>query len=169
MRLELVMDKRAFKIGNGQPKQGISMPLTTSLNFFGQTEAALEFYRANLDAEILMMMRFSECPDYPDPNLVNLDFADKIFHATFRIGETEVMASDVGCHDPKNVANLSGFAFALHVQSPEIAEKYFTALSQSGEVQMPLAETFFAHRYGIVRDPFGVSWKIIAADKPAGS
>ncbi len=67
--------------------------------------------------------------------------------------------------DPKNVANLSGFAFALHVQSPEIAEKYFSALSQSGEIQMPLAETFFAYRYGIVRDPFGVSWKIIAANK----
>lgn len=138
------------------------MSLTTSLNFFGQAEAAIEFYRANLDAEVLMMMRFSECPD---PNLVNSDLGDKIFHATFRIGETEVMASDVGCHDPQNVANLTGFAFALHAASIEAAEKYFAALSESGEVQVPMTETFFAKRYGIVVDQFGVPWKIIAADK----
>lgn len=138
------------------------MSLTTTLNFFGQAEAAVEFYRASLDAEVLMMMRFSECPD---PSLVNSDFGDKIFHATFRIGGVEVMASDVGCHDRQNVANFSGFAFALRVESPEIAEKYFMALSRSGEVQVPLAEIFFAKRYGIVVDQFGVSWKIIAADK----
>jgi PhnB protein len=138
------------------------MSLTTSLNFFGQTEAAVEFYRDNLDAEVLVMMRFSECPN---PQLVSPEFPDKIFHATFRIGGTEVMASDVGCHDPKNAARFIGFALGLRVDSPETAEKYFVALAESGTVQMPMTETFFARRYGIVSDSFGITWKIIAANE----
>jgi len=73
------------------------------------------------------------------------------------------MASDVGCHDPKNVARFTGFALGLHVASPDTAEKYFAALAESGAVEVPMAETFFASRYGVVSDRFGVSWKIIAA------
>ena len=138
------------------------MSLTTTLNFFGQTESAVEFYRDYLDAEVLMTRRFSECHD---PKLANPEFPDKIFHATFRIGGTQVMASDVGCHDPENVASFSGFALGLHVASAEAAEKYFAALAESGKVQVPMTETFFANRYGIVTDRFGVSWKIIAADE----
>ena len=75
------------------------------------------------------------------------------------------MASDIGCHDKDNVASFSGFALALHVGTIEAAEKYFAALAENGEVQVPIAETFFAKRYGVVADCFGVWWKIIAADK----
>jgi len=108
------------------------------------------------------MMRFSECPDR---KLASAEFPDKIFHATFRVGGTEMMASDVGCHDPENVASFSGFALAFRVASPEAAEKHFAALAESGTIQMPMTEMSFAKRYGIVSDRFGITWKIIAADK----
>ncbi len=137
------------------------MPLTTTLSFFGQTESAINFYQQNLDAEVLMMMRFSECRD---PEFASSKFPDKIFHATVCIGGTQVMASDVGCDDQENVPSFSGFALALHVDSTEAAEKYFAALAESGEVQVPLIETSFAKRYGVVSDRFGVWWKIISAD-----
>ena len=143
------------------------MSLTTTLNFFGHSETAIEFYCEHLDAEVLMMMRFGECPD---PKIVTEAFSQKIFHATFRVGGTQLMASDVGCddsnsHDSKNVVSFSGFALALEVDSAETAERYFAALAKSGNIQMVMAETFFAQRYGIVIDRFGVTWKIIVADK----
>ena len=86
---------------------------------------------------------------------------EKIFHATFRIGSTEVMASDCGC-EKSPAETFAGFSLALRVETPEKAERFFAALSDGGRVQIPLLEAFFAARYGIVIDRFGVSWKIIA-------
>lgn len=86
---------------------------------------------------------------------------EKIFHATFRIGSTEVMASDCGCEKPPAGPAFAGFSLALRVETPEKAERFFAALSDGGRILIPLCETFFAARYGIVNDRFGISWKII--------
>ena len=106
-------------------------------------------------------MRFR---DSPDGSNVSPDMEDKIFHATFRVGTTELMASDVGCFDSQVEADFAGFSLALRVESAEKAEQFFSALCDGGEAQVPLAETFFASRYGIVVDRFGMSWKIIAEE-----
>ena len=90
---------------------------------------------------------------------------EKIFHATFRIGSTEVMASDCGCENSTTEAAFAGFSLALRVETPEKAERFFAALSEGGKVQIPLLKTFFAERYGIVIDRFGISWKIMVASK----
>ena len=90
---------------------------------------------------------------------------EKIFHATFRVGSTEIMASDCGCEKPGAEAAFAGFSFALRVETPEKAERFFAALSEGGRVQIPLVETFFAARYGIVVDRFGVSWKVMVEAK----
>ena len=90
---------------------------------------------------------------------------EKIFHATFRIGSTEVMASDCGCEKPPTETTFAGFSLALRVETPEKAERFFAALSEGGYIQIPLLETFFAARYGIIIDRFGVSWKIMAGSK----
>ncbi|EMB16947.1 VOC family protein [Rhodopirellula europaea] len=133
------------------------MSVVTTLNFGGRTEEAVEHYREVLNANVLMLMRFHECPD---SSFSKPGFEDKVFHATIRIGSTEVMASDVGCDEPSVETHFAGFAFAVRANSIADAERHFTGLSEQGEVIVPLSETFFATRYGIVKDRFGVSWKI---------
>ncbi len=138
------------------------MDVQTTLNFYGRTEEAVAFYRRAVGAETLFLMRFRDCPD---PSQSRPGLEDKIFHATFRIGTTEVMASDCGCESPPAGTNFAGFSLALRVESPGKAERFFAALSEDGQVQIPLLKTFFAERYGIVVDCFGISWKIIVESK----
>ena len=137
------------------------MNVQTSLNFYGRTEEAVNFYRKTLGAETLFMMRFRERPDRAQ---VKPGTEEKIFHATIRIGSTEIMASDCGCENSPT-ETFGGFSLAIHVETPEKAERIFKALSDGGRILIPMVETFFATRYGIVIDRFGVSWKIIAASK----
>ena len=134
------------------------MNVHTTLNFYGRTEEAVMFYCRTIEAETLFMMRFRDCPD---PSQLKPGFEEKIFHATFRIGSTEIMASDCGCEKLPAEATFAGFSLLLRVDMPEKAEHFFTALSDGGKIQVPLVKTFFAERYGIVVDRFGVSWKVM--------
>lgn len=138
------------------------MNVQTTLNFFGRTEEALEFYCEAVEAEILFMMRFNERPDNSNSQP---DLDEKVFHATLRIGSTQIMASDAGCIDTQKDTSFDGFSLALRVESPDKAEQVFSALSEGGQIMIPLAETFFASRYGIVTDRFGLSWKVIVESK----
>ncbi len=141
------------------------MDVQTTLNFFGRTEEAVAFYNRAIEAETLFLLRFRDCPD---PTLRRAGFENKIFHATIRVGSTIVMASDCGCEHPSNVARFAGFFLAIRTDTPEQAERFFAALSADGRVQQPMAETFFAKRYGIVTDRFDVSWKIMTeTNQPA--
>ena len=134
------------------------MNVQTTLNFYGRTEEAVQFYGRTIEAETLFLMRFRDCPD---PSQSRPGMEEKIFHATFRIGSTVIMASDCGCEKPPAETAFAGFSFALRVETPEKAERFFTALSDGGRVQMPLVKTFFAERYGIVIDRFGIHWKVM--------
>jgi len=138
------------------------MNVQTTLNFYGRTEEAVEFYRKTIEAETLFMMRFRDCPD---PSQSRRGMEEKIFHATFRIGSTEIMASDCGCERPPAGPIFAGFSLALRAGPPEKAERFFAALSDGGRIQLPLLKTFFAERYGIVIDRFGISWKVMAESK----
>jgi PhnB protein len=138
------------------------MNVQTTLNFYGRTEEAVQFYCRTIEAEVLFLMRFR---DHPDPSLFRPGLGEKIFHATFRIGSTEIKASDCGCEKPPTRTTFAGFSLLLRVDTPEKAERFFTALSDGGQVQIPLVKTFFAERYGIVVDRFGVSWKIMVEPK----
>jgi PhnB protein len=138
------------------------MNVQTTLNFYGRTEEAVAFYGRAIDAETLFLMRFRDCPD-PAQSRPGLE--EKIFHATFRIGSTEVMASDCGCEQPPTATTFAGFSLALRVETPTKAERFFVALSEGGQIQIPLLKTFFAERYGIVVDRFGISWKVMAESK----
>ena len=140
------------------------MPVTTTLNFFGQTEDALDFYRDKLGAEILFLMRFR---DSPDQSHARPGLEDKVFHATFRIDDTVFMASDVGCLDGDTTTNFAGFALALRFDVVEEARAAFEALADKGQVVIPLAESEFTSWYGIVKDPFGITWKIIVSENGA--
>jgi PhnB protein len=138
------------------------MDVQTTLNFYGRTEEAVQFYCRTIEAETLFLMRFRDRPDSPQ---VGPGREEKIYHATFRIGSTVIMASDCGCEKPPTGPTFAGFSFALRVATTEKAERFFTALSDGGKVQLPLLKTFFAERYGIVIDRFGISWKIMVEAK----
>ncbi len=138
------------------------MDIRTTLNFFGRTEEAVRFYGRAIDAETLFLMRYRDCPD---PSQSRPGLEEKIFHATLRIGSTEIMASDCGCEKPTAETTFAGFSLALRVETPEKAERFFAALSDGGRIQIPLLKTFFAERYGIVVDRLGVSWKMMVESK----
>jgi PhnB protein len=125
------------------------------LFFDGRCDEALEFYRRALGAEVTMLMRFK---DSPDPHMVTPGTEQKVMHASFRIGGTDVMASDGRC---EGRASFQGFALSIAVPTAAEADQRFTALSDGGHVQMPLTQTFFSPRFGMVADRFGVSWMVI--------
>jgi PhnB protein len=130
------------------------------LFFDGRCEEAVEFYRSKLGAEVMMMMHFSDSPEPHPPGSVAAGAENKIMHASFRIGETTVMASDGNCTG-KPV--FQGFSLSLSVADEAQAERYFGLLSEGGKVQMPLTKTFFSQRFGMLADRFGVSWMVIVA------
>lgn len=134
------------------------MSVLTTFDFAGRSEEVLEFYRETLDAEIVFLMRFKDCPV---PSLIQPGKEELIFHATFRIFDTEFMCSDVGWSEPDAALRFSGFSLALRMESAEQARLKFAALAADGKVIVPLAESAFTGWYGIVMDRFGISWKIV--------
>lgn len=131
------------------------MKLNTYINFGGNCAEAFRFYEKHLGGKIIMMMTFG---DNPDAAKAHPNAKDLILHASMKIAGTDLMASDaVGEeYQPMRSAYLS-----LGVDSSEEAERVHAALADGGEIFMPMAETFFAHRFSMLRDKFGVNWMII--------
>lgn len=127
------------------------------LFFGGRCEEALAFYGQALGAEVLMKMRFSESPEPCDPKMVPPGTENNIMHASVRIGDSVVMASD-GCGDCE--AKFHGFSLSITVADEVEADRVFKAISDGGQVQMPLTRTFFSPSFGMVADRFGVSWMV---------
>jgi PhnB protein len=133
------------------------MQVQPYLFFDGRCEEAVEFYRAALGAQVEMLMRFK---DSPDPGACPAGSENKVMHASLRIGQTTVMASDGQCNGKMS---FQGFALSITANDEAHADKLFAALGNGGNVQMPLAKTFFSPRFGMVTDRFGVSWMILVA------
>jgi len=129
------------------------------LMFEGRCEEAIEFYKRTLGAQVNMLMRFKESPEPPPPGCVPAGSENKVMHASLSIGGKSVMMADGRC---SGKPNFDGFALSLSVPTEAEAEKKFTALSDGGQVMMPLAKTFFAKSFGMTKDRFGVHWMVIA-------
>ena len=142
---------------NTTKEKGIIQPY---LFFNGRCEEALEFYKKALGAEVQMLMRWKDSPEKPEPGKMPPGSENKIMHASFRVGQTTLMASD-GCHTDK--PNFQGFSLSLTVPSESEADRVFAALSPGGEVKMPLTRTFWSPRFGMLQDRFGVGWMITVA------
>jgi len=130
------------------------------LFFDGRCEEAIEYYRSALGAEVTMLMRYKDAPDPPPPGMIAPGSEDKIMHASLRIGETTVMASDGHC---AGHLDFQGFSLSLTVADAAEADRVFAALADGGQVRMPLGKTFFSPCFGMVADRFGVAWMVIAA------
>lgn len=133
------------------------MKVNTYLNFPGTCQEAMSFYEKHLGAKILSKMTFSQMSaTVPPQNLPPGLKPDGIMHARFTLDDTTIMASDGPKVEPMRSAYL-----CLSVDSNEEAERVYAALSEGGEVFMKMSEQFFAHRFGQLRDRFGINWMII--------
>ena len=133
------------------------MGIEPYLFFNGRCEEAIEFYKKALGAEVLMLMRFKDSPEPPQPGMVPPGSENKIMHASLRIGDATVMASDGNC---TGQSNFQGFALSITAANEADADRKFAALALGGQVQMPLAKTFWSPRFGMVADRFGVGWMV---------
>jgi PhnB protein len=134
------------------------MQVQPYLFYDGRCEEAIEFYRKALGAEVEMLMRFKDSPEPHPPGMVPPGAESKVMHASFRIGDTVVMASDGHC---AGQTKFHGFSLSIAVANEAEADRVFNALSEGGQVQMPLSKTFFSPRFGMVADRFGVGWMVI--------
>ena len=133
------------------------MQIQPYLFFDGRCEEAIAFYRRTLGAEVQMLMRFK---DSPDRTMSPPADGEKVMHASIRIGDATVLASDGRC---TGQPSFQGFSLSLTVPNESEAERLYGALADGGKEQMPLAKTFFSPRFGMVADRFGVSWMIYVA------
>lgn len=129
------------------------MKLYTYLNYGGNCRQAFEFYERHLGGRIIMMMTHAQSPS---PGNVPSDWQDAVLHARLEIGETALMGADIPNCQPMRSVYLS-----LTVDSSDEAERIYALLADGGEIFMPIQETFFAFRFGQLRDRFGTSWMIL--------
>jgi PhnB protein len=137
------------------------MQLNPYLMFDGKCEAAFKFYETVLGGQIVAMMPHEGSPM---ESQVPAEWRKKIMHARLTIGDKVLMGSDAppGCSQP-----MQGFSVTLGVDDPAEADRVFQALSQGATVQMPIQETFWAKRFGMLTDQFGTPW-MINCEKPMG-
>jgi len=131
------------------------MQVQPYLFFEGRCEEAIAFYKTALGAEQVALMRWK---DSPDPSMCPPGTnVDNVMHARLKIGTTELFASDSrGSGTPR----FEGFALSIEVGDENDADRKFNALTEGGQIVMPLGKTFFARKFGMVTDRFGVSWMI---------
>jgi len=139
------------------------MTVTPYLSFNGNCEEAFEFYAKVLGAKIIMMARYKDMPAQPGQPSMPPGTEEKVMHARLQIGEQWLMASDSPPHMPYQ--GMHGISIALGFDKAADAERVFAALSEGGSVHMQIAETFWAERFGMFTDRFGVSWMINGAEK----
>jgi PhnB protein len=132
------------------------MRLHTYLNFGGNCDEAFRFYEQHLGGKITAKMTHGEQPNAAAN--VPPEQRNAILHARITIGGTEIMASDV---PPDRFQLMRSAYLSLALDSSAEAERVYNLLSDGGEIFMPLEETFFASRFAIVRDKFGILWMII--------
>jgi PhnB protein len=139
------------------------MKLHTYLNYGGNCAQAFRFYEKHLGGKISMMMTYGDQPNAKD---VPPDQKDAILYARMSIGETDLMGSDVPAD---RFQPMRSVYLCLSVNATDEAERIFALLSEGGEIFMPMQETFFAHRFAMLRDRFGTSWMIIHERTPQPS
>jgi PhnB protein len=136
------------------------MQLVTHLIFNGQCEEAFTFYARRLGGKVVLMMKHS---DAPTPEPTPAEWREKILHATLALDGQELAGADV---TPEQYRKPQGFSVILNIDDLAEAERVFGALAENGTVHMPLQETFWALRFGVLVDRFGTPWEINCS-KPA--
>jgi PhnB protein len=127
------------------------------VTFDGRCEAAFNFYARVLGGRIAMLQRHSDMPAAAN---VGADWRDKVLHAELAVGDEVLMGAD---SPPSMFTPPQGFSVQLGIDDPDEGERIFSALAENGAVRMPFAETFWAKRFGMLTDRFGVPWMLNCA------
>lgn len=130
------------------------------LFFGGQCEAALEYYRLHLGAEIGRIMRYRESPEAP-PCPLPEGWGDKVMHARFTLGASRIMGSD-GMGQPMPDG---GHCMSLTMPTEAEAQRAFTVLADGGQIFMPIGKTFWSPCFGMVTDRFGIHWMVTVPEQ----
>lgn len=133
------------------------MEFNPHLSFDGECEAAFRYYAQHLGGEIEMLMTYGSSPLAAQ---TPTEWHGRILHATLELGEYRMTGGD---SFPGQYRRPAGIAVMLHIGEPAEAERVFEALSQGGEVEMAIQETFWARRFGMVTDRFGIPFVINCA------
>jgi PhnB protein len=140
------------------------MKLTTHLHYGGNCAEALRFYEEHLGAKISFMMTYEQMPE---PKNIPPGCEQGVLHASIRIADATIMAGDAPAD---RFQPLRSAYLALSVDSDEEAERIYALLTDGGEIILPMAETFFALRFAMLRDKFGILWMLIhERPMPAGA
>ena len=131
------------------------MQINIYLRFNGTCEEAFNFYAELCGGTIDMMQRYK---DMPEPHQAPPAMLKQVLHARLKLGDQVIMGSDA---PPGRYQAPDGFSVSLTVDAVGDAERIFTALCEKGTVQMPLAESFFAKRFGMATDRFGTPWMVL--------
>ena len=134
------------------------MQIQAYLFFNGRCEEAVEFYKKTLGAKQGRFMRYKDSPEPPPPGMVPPGYESKVIFAELQVGDTAIMVCDDAT---KTITGFQGFRLSLSVANEAEAKRVFAALANGGEVNMPLAKTFFSPCFGMLNDKFGVGWMII--------
>lgn len=130
------------------------MQVNPYLSFKGDCEEAFKFYEQNLGAKIEAIFRYG---DSPMADSVSADWSDKVMHGSIRIGEYVLMGADMA---GENYQAPQGISLSLHMKSASEAEALFASLTAEGQVIVPLEKTFWAERFGMLVDRFGIPWML---------
>jgi len=130
------------------------MQLNPHLAFNGECEAAFKFYENCLGGKIVTMMTYG---DSPMAEQMPPAWRGKIIHAAFALSDHQLTGADV---PPESYLKPQGFYVLLHIGAEAEADRIFKALAENGAVRMPVQETFWARRFGMLVDQFGTPWMI---------
>jgi PhnB protein len=130
------------------------MQVSPYLSFKGDCEAAFRFYERCFGGQVGSLFRYAGSPLV---DRVPADWQDKIMHGSVTIGDLELMGADVA---PDGYEAPRGFSLSIQIASTVDAERIFNELARGGKVAMPLEKTFWAARFGMLVDRFGIPWQI---------
>ena len=131
------------------------MGLATYLTFDGKAEEAMNFYAHALGVQLNELHRFRDMPESGLPE----EFLDRVMHCNLTFDGTVLMASDA--HPQMGFdGKHAGFSVSVNVQTPERADTIFNALSEGANVIMPMGETSWAARFGMLADKYGIGWMV---------
>ncbi len=136
------------------------MQLNTYLNYGGNCREAFEFYAERLGGRITMLATHAE---QPEADKVPPEWRNAVLHARIELGGTSLFGADI---PPDRFQPMRSAYLSLSLSSVEEAERVYALLREGGEIFMPMAETFFAHRFAMLRDRFGTSWMLLYERAP---
>jgi PhnB protein len=127
------------------------MKVITYVHFPGDCEEAINFYKDSLNGEIVQMSRMGDSKmEVAEP------LKKKIMHARLKVGEDEIYMSDT--FEPNSLTKGNNVSISLDIESPDKMEKMFNQLSLGGTVKMPMQDTFWGAKFGMLVDKFGINW-----------